>query len=135
MPVNSQSAAPSLIRPQLAVTAFDRVSSMVLALVILLTAVVGALLIIFLGSRVFARQKPVPVTLADVGSGAGEGGGDRGGGDLVEPGIDDIPDLFEPQPEETLQAVAMVSNRPALLDDMTLDSELTPAAGRGEGFG
>jgi len=117
---------------QLGVTRYDRVSSMLLALVILLGVIVGVLFIIWLTGQILLGQKAVPVELAELGEGTGPLGG---GMELEAPTMEEIgeeTDLDEPQVEDRLAAVAdAVGTKTASLVDPTLSEHVR--SGRGGG--
>jgi len=117
---------------QLRVTRYDRVSSMLLALVILLGVIVAVLFIIWLTGQILLGQKAVPVELAELGEGTGPLGG---GMELEAPTEEEIgeeTDLLEPQIEDRLAAVAdAVGAKTASLVDPTLTEHMR--SGRGGG--
>jgi len=117
---------------QLGVTRYDRVSSMLLALVILLGVIVGVLFIIWLTGQILLSQTAVPVELAELGEGTGPLGG---GMELEAPTMEEIgeeTDLLEPQVEDRLAAVAdAVGAKTASLVDPTLTEHMR--SGRGGG--
>jgi len=117
---------------QLNVTRYQRVSSMLLALVILLGVIVAMLFIIWLTGQFLLSQKAVPIELAELGEGTGPLGG---GMELEAPTQEEIgeeTDLIEPQIEDRLAAVAdAVGTRAASLVDPTLTEHAR--SGRGGG--
>jgi hypothetical protein len=117
----------------LAVSWYDRIASLLVALLTLVGGTVLGLVIIYFTARIFARQKAVPVTLASVAS-APEGAVLGLSRDLEPPGQEELPDLMEPQLQETLTAVSnAISSKIALLDDRAFEAEVM--AGRGSGAG
>jgi len=117
---------------RLSVTRYDRVASMLLALVILLGVVVAVLFVIWLTGQILLSQTAVPVELAELGEGSGPLGG---GMELEAPTQEEIgeeTDLIEPQLEDRLAAVAdAVGAKTASLVDPTLSEEMR--SGRGGG--
>lgn len=115
---------------RLKVSPYDRVSSMLLALVILLGVAVLILLIVWLTNRIFLRQAAVPVELVELGAGEGPLGG---GGELAEP-IDEPIKPDEPTVQQTLAAVAdAVAQKRAQLVDPAWESRTGPGQGAGSG--
>jgi hypothetical protein len=79
---------PTAAGQRLRVSGYERASSMLLALLISLGLVVVVLVLIVLSSKAFVTQKAVPVQMAEIGNGEGEGGGDgrpTGGAQLENP--------------------------------------------------
>ncbi len=118
---------------ELEVSTYDRAASLLLALLILVGITVIGLLIVFFTSRIFARPRAVPVTLARV---AGEGGGPAldMSRQLEPPGVDEFPDVIEPQLQQKLTAVEnALSENLALLDEQALEAEVLAGTGTGKG--
>jgi len=110
-------------RSSLAVSAYEKVASLLLALLILIGVSVGCLLVVWFTSRLFASPPAIPVELADVGGGLQEGV--VGESLLIEaPSAAEIgreSDLPEPQIQNTLSMVTdAVAARQADLDDPAL---------------
>lgn len=122
-------------RYQLRVNSYDRVSSLLVALLIICSLTVAGLLIVYFTRRLIASQVAIPVTPVDAGGGGTGGGGTSGiGRELEPPGIDELPDLFEPRAEDTLRALSLATARTqALIIDEMLDAELDPGHGAGMG--
>jgi hypothetical protein len=125
----SQSHSPAY---RLKVSPYDRVSSMLLALLILLGVAVLVLLVIWLTSRIFLRQTAVAVELMELGTGEGPLGG---GSELAEPVEEQIePD--QPPVEQTLTTIAeAVALKTAQLDDPVWSGRAGPGKGPGSGGG
>jgi hypothetical protein len=116
---------------------------MLIALLILIGSATLLMLILWLTSRIFAGQPPVPVLLQDIT----EGDGSLGGGmELDAPDADQIgleTDLEEPMLEETLAAVAdVIASNAAILDNPALTDQIetgrggsTGRGGTGRGYG
>ncbi len=121
---------------ELSTTSYDNVSSMILAMLIILGLASAFLLALWLGSRLFTRQVAVPVTIADVGG--GEGDNSPTDSELEEPAIEELMQEVEiPEPEivDTLALVTQtVMETQAELVDPTLN-EATNAGRRGRGNG
>jgi hypothetical protein len=135
-------------RAGLRVSAYDRISSLLVSLLVMVGLVVGGLLVIFFARKLIVAQVAVPVRPIQF-SGGGGGGGSGAGGlnlnrELEPPGIEEAPDLAEPSIQDTLNAVASaVSNETATLSDARLDAAAEVARGTdftdnrraGRGFG
>lgn len=118
---------------RLTTSAYDQAASGLLSALLFVGVIVACLLILFFSSRIFARQKPLPVTIAEVG-GREEGSALGTARDLEEPGAEDVPDLVEETSMQTLETItSAVASKTAQLDDMTLDSEFVTGAGKGKG--
>ncbi len=132
-PHDAEPAAPAELR----VSAYDRVSSMVIALVSLLGVTVAILLAVWLGSRVLARQTAVPFEMVDLGTGTGSLGE---GMELETPDMDQIGqevDIEKPEVVETLAIVAdaVASKELALEDPMLIQGPRGSSRGTGRGIG
>jgi len=133
---------PDLRTYELKVSPYERVASMLLALLVLIGASVLTMLILWLTSQIFASQAAVPVVLEDIGTGDT---GLSGGTQLDAPMAEELgqeTDLEQPALEQTLAAVAdAVASQVALLDDPALTEEMVSGRGgstgdgRGVGFG
>ena len=120
------SSPPTGARYRLGVSRYDRASSMLIALLILLGVAVFLLLVVFLTSHVFVSQIAVPVELMDIGDSDGPLGGDN----KLEGPMDEEIELPEPSVQDTLAAVAdAVALQAAILDNPALSDHLS--AGRG----
>ncbi len=119
-------------RSQLQVSAYDRVASMLVTLLLLIGAAVGLMFLVFLTMRIVSAPHAVPLELMeDLDSTAALEGG--GGGDFEEPGLEEMQELPQPDLMEMTEAVTdAVTTRPAALD--TFDGD-TDATGRGRGRG
>ncbi len=120
----------------LKVSAYERVASMLVALLILLGTTVGVLLMVWLGSRIFATQTTVPVEMVELGTGSGPLGE---GMDLQTPDMEQIGQQLEFDQPETSQTLAQIAT--AVVDQPLLDdlfASLPPqggSRGRGQGLG
>lgn len=120
-------------RYELRVNWFDRVSSLLLALLVMCGATVAGLVIIYFARRLHSAQLAVPIQPVNAASRPADAamGLKR---DLEPPGIEEIPDLIEPQLQDTLSALSTaITAKTALLSDDDIDSELDP--GHGSGYG
>ena len=117
---------------RLGVSSYDRVSSLLIATLVLVGFFVVGLVIVFLASRVFPHYEPAAVEFVEIASRSADAamGLSR---DLEPPGIEDAPDLQEPKLMETLSAVAEMSSRVARIDNEALDGENVATKGTGRG--
>ncbi len=117
---------------ELKVSAYDQVASLLVALLVLVGIIVAGLVIILYTSRIFARQEAIPVTLEPLAS---RGENSLGVARDLEPlGVEDVPELAEPQLQDALTAVAdAVADSQARLDDQRFDG--APQSSRGSGKG
>ena len=114
----------------LSVSAFDRVASLLVALLVMVGVFVLMLFILWLTSRVWVRQEDIPVEFIEPLPAGGTMGEGR---DLEEPGEEEVEDLMEPQLEETLDAVTeAISTQRATLE--SLEGEARSSA-KGSGGG
>ena len=122
----------------LRVSLYDRVSSMLLALLILVGSTVSLMFIIWLSNRIHTTTIAVPVVMEEVGTGDGspEGGGGTDGFDV--PASDEVIQESVPEPDlkDTLSLVASaVKDRADLLDDPALIDRPNRGLGGGSGGG
>lgn len=121
---------------QLRINSYDRVSSWLIALLVITGITVGCLLFIYFTREVIRREVVLPVMPVSVGGG-GTGGSmtsTDSGTDFEPPGSDEVSELLEPQLQETLTAVASaVTAKNALLADETIDVGVEPTRGTGKG--
>ena len=118
---------------ELRVNWYDRVSSLLVALLVICGATVGGLVIVYFARRLYNAQVAIPIQAVNAASRPADAamGLKR---DLEPPGIEEVPDLIEPQLQDTLSALSTaVSAKSALLSDEEIDSEIDP--GHGSGFG
>lgn len=104
---------------------------MVLALVVILGVLVFTMLFIWLTSKVFAKQEPVPVVMEEIG----EGGGSFGDSEELEPPTVEELDMIEPI-EQTLDLVPdAVAAQAVMLRDPILSDRTRRGGGQGDGRG
>lgn len=122
-------------RYQLRVNSYDRVSSLLIALLVICGLTVAGLLIVYLTRQLIVSQEAIPVTRVEAGGGGTGGGGTAGiGRELDPPGFDELPELLEPRAEDTLRALSLATAKTqALIVDDTMDAELDPGHGAGTG--
>ena len=118
---------------ELRVNWYDRVSSLLVALLVICGATVAGLVIVYFARRLSPSQVAIPIQPVNAaGRPADAAMGLKR--DLEPPGIEEVPDLIEPQLQDTLSALSTaVSAKSALLSDDEIDAELDP--GHGSGFG
>jgi hypothetical protein len=127
---------------ELRITAYDRVASWIISLLVLVGLSVFVLFVLWISSRIFATQVAVPILLQDIGTGEG---GLAGGMELDAPSAEELgqqAELEEPLVEKTLAMVAdAVAEKLVQLEDPLLSEDQLPgrggATGRGDatGFG
>jgi hypothetical protein len=108
---------------RLRVNAFDRASSWLVSLLIISTLTVAGLLIVYFTRQLIVPSKAIPVTPveaahqpAEVAMGLKQ--------DPEPPGVEEVPDLLEPQLQNTLSAVVdAVASRTALLSDESIEAK------------
>ncbi len=125
-------------RAALRISSYDRVASMLVALLILVGSSVTLMFVFWLSNRIHTSQVAVPVVMDEVGT--GDGGPVGGGGtDLDQPATDEVAqetNLQEPELKDTLSMVASaVKDRADLLDDPAMIDRTTPGRGGGTGGG
>jgi hypothetical protein len=123
-------------RPEhhLRLSSYDRASSWLISLLVVVSVTVGALVLIYFTRKFVIKEFSVPVTPIQTGGG-GTGGTSEPTGtgtDAELPGIDDMPPMEEPI-EETLSAVtSAVASNTAIIADEAIDMTLEPT-GTGQG--
>jgi hypothetical protein len=110
------------------VSAYERVASMLLAVLTLLGLAVAILLILWLTMQILGSQAAVPVEMEEIGTGEGSFGDsmefDAPSGEETE--------FEEPELQETLAAVAdAVAAQAAVLDDPALTDQFQSGSGAG----
>lgn len=116
----------------LGVSTYDRVASLLVALLILLGALVLAMFIVVLTMRVIGTQKSVPVTFLEEGNGRGDNAAGTAR-DADNSQADELDEFFPPEMDETIQTMSdLISADMAKLD--SLDDQLaTFGSGKGKG--
>ncbi len=116
---------------QLEVNSYDRTATLLIALLILIGVTVAGLLVVFFATRQYPTIEPIPVVPVEATSPNSNQGLAQ---EPDPPGIEDAPDLTEPQLQDTLDALtAAASLNEVLLSDEVLDAE--KEAGKGKGLG
>ena len=128
---DKMSASPQR-KYRLGVTAYDRSSSLLIAMLVLVGMSVAGLLIVYLTLQLMERQIAVPITIAERPAGAPDSQGTSD--ELEAPAIEDAPDLQEPQLPEMLSALAdAISTHEALLDRQVVQPGAEASRGDREG--
>ncbi len=118
-------------RPEYAlrVNAYDRASSILIALLILIGATVAGLVIVFFSRVMVTVQTAIPVTPVSASGQAANGVADD-----QSPGIENAPEELEPQLQDTLNLMAgLVAAQASLFDSDSLDNTSAPSKGKGLG--
>jgi hypothetical protein len=128
-------APPATLR----VSRYERVASLLLALLVIIGLCVGCLLVIWLTNQIFVTQRAIPVMMADVGGGSETGivGESK---QLDSPNPTEVAqesDYREPEFQQTLAAVSeAVAARKVDLDDPALTDQFEgQGGGRMQGTG
>ena len=116
---------------ELRVSAYDKVASLLIALLIVIGLAVLLLFVIWLTGRLLFTKAPIPVELLEYA-----GRGDHAAGferDMEEPGMEEMEELNEPQIEATLEAVTdVVTSQAAAFDAIAMNAA---ASSSGSGMG
>ena len=117
----------------MSISRYDQVSGMLVAVLIILGFITVMMFLIWLSTRVFWVEPPVPVTLLDVGGG---GSGQVAGGEreFEEPNPEEVNEVVEQPIEQTIESiVSVVSTESAQLD--AVEGSTSLGSGQGEGTG
>jgi hypothetical protein len=137
-PRNSTSPEPThnAIAPAgaLRVSAYERVASLLVALLLILGFLVFALFLIWWAKRAVAANRPVEIQAVEEMSGRGdEGMGESR--EAEEPGVEELTEIEPPELSDTLAAVTTaVTLQPATLDQLLGEAE-SVGHGGGDGSG
>src|SRR5262245_30684978 len=121
---------------ELRISSYDRVSSWLLAFLVITGVTVGCLVAVYFTTEWAHREVVLPVMPVSAGGGGTGGTPDSmgTGDDLEQPGNAEVAELMEPQLQDTLTAVeSAVSAKSAILSDETLDLGIEPTEGKGQG--
>jgi len=129
--MSSTSPPSSRPRYRLQVNSYDRTATLLIALLTLAGLTVSGLGIVFFANKFTRRIEPIEFVPVEATSpNANQGFADQ----PEPPGVDEAPELSEPQLQETLEALtAFASLNEALLAETTADA--AAEAGKGEGQG
>ena len=124
----------------LTVTPYERVASLIIAMLILVGLAVALLFLLWLTSRIFASRMPVDVDWMEIGEGGGLGGDTE-----LETNMEEITqevEFEEPEFQDTLATIAdAVATKAALLEEPTFSDQVGTSKGgpggdgRSAGFG
>lgn len=130
-PTHSPKPADTQQKYQLTVNAYDRTASLIVALLVLVGCTVLGMAVVFFTGKFVHTIEPIPVVPVEATSSTAN----QGLADEPEPpGIEDAPDLTEPQLQDTLESLTnAISDRVVLLSDELIDAE--KEAGKGKGLG
>lgn len=131
----SSPAPPQRRTYQLGVNSFDRAASLLVSLLIMVGVTVGGLLIIFFARQAILSQIAIPVQPVSLGGGRSPDVPLGFARDLEPPGLEDAPELNEPQLQDTLATIteSFNSSNAAVLSDEMIGN--AAEAGRGSGLG
>ncbi len=128
----SESVSPTHEVP-LGVTTYEKVSSLLVALLVMLGATVAAMFIVVVTMRALAAtQQPVTVTIAEEGLGRGdhEAGIAR---DAKNTQVDDLDEFFPPEMTEPIDALSTVISADMTMLESLDDPLATFGTGTGQG--
>ena len=116
---------------RLKVNSFDRTATLLIALLVMVGIAVLGLCVVFFANKFATRIEPIMVVPMEATSAnANQGLADE----PDPPGVEDAPDLSEPQLQDTLEALTeAVTDNQAMLADQTIDA--AAEAGKGSGLG
>lgn len=118
-------------RYRLAVNAYDRTTTFILAALILVSLIVFGLLVVFLTTRTFPAIESIPVSPVEATSSTANQGV---AAELEPPGVEEAPDLHEPLLQDTLDALTVAASaKQASLADENLQAD--DLSSKGEGLG
>jgi hypothetical protein len=133
-PSDSTTSTPQRRTYQLAVNSYERAASLLVSLLIMVGVTVGGLLIVFFAREVILSEVAIPVQPVSLGGGRAPNTPLGLARDIEPPGLDDAPELNEPQLQETLATITeSFSSSGAVLSDEMIGN--ATQAGRGSGLG
>lgn len=125
---------------ELKLSAYEKVSGLLVALLVLIGVAVVGLFIIWLTNRIFARPLAVPVILENIG--VGNSGSDVGLGDSLEFDdarpeelLEDVQELQSTLPSTLTMIDAVIAERQAELAEVAISSDEPPGGATGHGSG
>ncbi|MCH8839154.1 MAG: hypothetical protein IH831_00465 [Planctomycetes bacterium] len=130
-PSTSPDLAEHQLKYQLTVNSYDRTASLIVALLVLVGCTVLGMAVVFFTGKFVHTIEPIPVVPVEATSPSANQG-------LAEepdpPGIEEAPDLSEPQLQDTLETLTnVITDKHVLLSDEMLDAK--KEAGKGQGLG
>lgn len=132
-----RSGVPQRKRGDLRVSAYDQVSGMLIACLMIFSFVGLMMFMAWFSTRLWIPKPAVPVmVLEDVGGGGkGSGEGERYvEEEFEEPAATEMQDTTTPKVEETLDAISLAVAQPEVMAELTL-GEKSSSWGNGEGKG
>jgi len=128
-------SVPDRSKHELHLSSYDRASSWLISLLVVVGVGVGALVLIFVTSRFVLRDFSVPVTPVFTGGGGGTGGTSEPTGtgtDSEPPGMEESPMTEEPL-EETLTALSSaVATTSSIISNDEIDLSVVPEGSKGD---
>jgi hypothetical protein len=121
---------------ELRVSSYDRVSSWLLAFLVITGVTVAALLSIYFSQKWANRELILPVMPISTGGGGTGGTADSmgTGDDFEQPGQAEVAELMEPQLQDTLAAIeSAVNTKSAILTDENIELGIEPTEGASKG--
>jgi len=116
---------------KLGVNTYDRVSSLLVSLLVMVGVIVLGLVIVFFARRLYLSQVVRPIGISDPRPDNAAKGFKQ---DMEPPGLEDAPDLIDPQLQDTLNTITESLNASsAILSDEVIDNP--GDVGKGSGFG
>lgn len=116
---------------KLGVNSYDRVASLLVSLLIMVGVIVLGLVIVFFARKLYLAQIVRPVGIADPRPDNAAKGFKQ---DMEPPGLEDAPDLIEPQLQDTLNTITeSINASSAMPSDEVIDNP--GEVGKGSGYG
>ena len=129
---NVDSSAAVTTPANLRVSAYDRVASLLVALLVIVGFLVFTLFLLWWAKRAIAANRPVEIKAIEEFGGRDEPIAGIGR-ELDEPGVEELAEVEQPQLADTLAAVTTaVTLQPATIDDLLGDAD---NVGQGRGLG
>lgn len=122
--ISSAGSDPDSYR--LTVNSYDRTASMIIALLVIIGCAVLGMAVVFFTGKFVRTVEPIPVVPVEASSPNANQGIAQ---EPDPPGVEDAPELAEPQLQETLETIAS-----SMTDDVLLSDEIQDA-GKGKGQG
>lgn len=118
---------------EMSVNSYDRVSSLLVSVLILFGFIVGLMFLVWLSTRWKYTPPVVPVVMADELGGGGSGSGAPGEQQLEEVNPEEVKDLQEPPIDQSVQLITDVVSTQAV--DLEALQGASSGAGNGQGNG
>ena len=116
---------------QLTVNTYDRTATLLIASLVIVGSAVFGLVVVYFANKTFPTIEPIPVVPVEATSQSAN----QGFADEPEPpGVEEAPELSEPQLQDTLSALTdAISTKEVLLSDEEINAQKD--AGKGKGLG